>query len=404
MKIPVLRIPYSDESVIEVQAGIAEVLRSCRFAAGKYVNEFEQRFAEFVGARYAAATSSGTSALEITLRTVGVQDGSVIVPTNTFIATAFAAISAGARVIFADCDPDDLCLDADDLERKIEPDTRALILVHIGGIISAKLERIRQICARRGVCLVEDCAHAHGSRRQGVAAGTLGAAGAFSFFPTKVLTCGEGGMITTHDEGLYREALILRNHGKNPQQGADITGFGYNWRMSEFNAVVGVEQMKRVDRIIGERQEAARFYDQHLKGIFGLRPVSPPAGVTSTYYKYVAHLDSSIDRDVFKRNLKDDFDVELTGEVYATPCHQAPVWERTCYCGRQRSPRAARSCCRTPFRRDSFPGAEQIAVHHVCLPLYPGLTQAELGYVVASLEQALSQMAAGKEHVAVAGS
>jgi dTDP-4-amino-4,6-dideoxygalactose transaminase len=405
MKIPILRIPYTDESVREVQSGIAAVLRSGQLAAGKYVAEFEERFAEFCGARYAIATHSGTSALEIILRAIGVQDASVIVPTNTFIATAFAAISAGARVIFADCDPEDLSLDPDDLERKLEPDTRVVMLVHIGGIISGKLEMIRQICARRGIHLVEDCAHAHGSRWNGASAGTLGAAGAFSFFPTKVITCGEGGMITTADEGLYREALILRNHGKNPQRASAITGFGYNWRMSEFNAVVGVEQMKRVQEIVRERQQAARFYDQHLEGIAGLRAVPLPAGVESTYYKYVAYLDGSIDRNAFKKTLRDEFEVQLTGEVYATLCHQEPVWERTCYCGRQRSSRAASACCRTPFRRASFPGAEQIAAHHICLPLYPGLSRSELEYVVASLERALAHTAGlGKEHAAVSGS
>jgi dTDP-4-amino-4,6-dideoxygalactose transaminase len=405
MKIPILRIPCTDESVREVQSGIGEVLRSGQLAAGKYVSEFEERFAEFCEARYAIATNSGTSALEIILRAVGVQDGSVIVPTNTFMATAFAAISAGARVIFADSDPEDLSLDPDDLERKLEPDTRAVMLVHIGGIISGRLERIRQICARRGVYLVEDCAHAHGSRWNGASAGTLGTAGAFSFFPTKVITCGEGGMITTGDEGLYREAVVLRNHGKNPQRAAAITGFGYNWRMSEFNAVVGVEQMKRAHQIIRERQSAARFYDQHLQRIPGLRPVPLPAEVSSTYYKYVAYLDSSIERDALKKTLRDNFDVQLTGEVYATLCHQEPVWEQTCNCGRQRNPHAARACCRTPFRRASFPGAEQIAAHHICLPLYPGLSQAELEYVMASLEQALAQTAGlGKEHAAVSGS
>lgn len=405
MKIPILRIPYTDQSLSEVKSGIAEVLASGQLVAGKYVRQFEERFGAFCGAKYAIATNSGTSALEIILRAIGVQDGSVIVPTNTFMATAFAAISAGARVIFADSTPEDLSLDPDDLERKIEPDTKAVLLVHIGGIISKNVDRIRQICAKRGLHLVEDGAHAHGSRWNGTAAGLLGVAGAFSFFPTKVITCGEGGMVTTNDEALYKEALILRNHGKNPEKAAAITGFGYNWRMSEFDAVVGVEQMKRVDQIVRERQNAARYYDQHLGGIPNLRPVVLPAGAESTYYKYVAYLDRSIDRNQLKKVLKDQYDVQLTGEVYATLCHEEPVWQTTCYCGRKRDGKSTRACCRTPYQKGSFPGAEKIAAHHVCLPLYPGLSESELRYVVESLEQALAQVTGRQpEHAAAARS
>ena len=391
MKIPILRIPYDDASVAEVQAGIREVLTSGQMVAGKYVRQLEEQFAALTGARYAIGTNSGTSAIEIILRAIGVQDASVVVPTNTFIATAFAAIAAGARVIFADSSPDDLCLDPDDLERRIEPDTRAVLLVHIGGIISGKLPRIRDLCQRRGIYLVEDAAHAHGSRYQGGAAGTLGIAGAFSFFPTKVINCGEGGMITTDDEALYREAVILRNHGKNPQRSAAITGFGYNWRMSEFNAVVGVEQMKRARQIIAQRQAAAQFYDRALSDFGELRPAVLPPDVESTYYKYVAYLNPSISRDGFKQRMKDEFQVQLTGEVYATLCHQEPVWEQTCFCGRKRNPASTRDCCRTPFVRQSFPGSEYIANHHVCLPLYPGLAEAELEYVVASLARLLGE-------------
>lgn len=393
MQIPILRIPYTTESLTEVQAGIREILSSGQLVAGKFVREFEERFTASCGTRYAIATNSGTSAIEIILRAIGVQDCSVVVPTNTFIATAFAAISAGARVIFADSLPGDLCLDPDDLERKIEPDTRAVLLVHIGGIISGGLERIRAICQQRNIYLVEDCAHAHGCRWNGTSAGTLGLAGAFSFFPTKVITCGEGGMITTNDEGLYREAVVLRNHGKDPRQAQAITNFGYNWRMSEFNAVVGVEQMKRVKQIIEERQEAAAYYDRHVRGFKALRPVVLPPGVECTYYKYVAHLDSSTCRDDLKRRLKDEFQVQLTGEVYAALCHREPVWEHTCFCGRRRNPRSVRPCCSAPYEPASFPGAERIAAGHVCLPLYPGLSKAELDYVVESLGQALAEPA-----------
>lgn len=400
MNIPILRIPFSGEDRAFIAGKIAEVLDSGALTMGRFTREFEARFAELTGAAYAVATSNGTTALEIIIRALGVQGKSIVVPTNTFLATAFAVMHSGNRVIFADSEPETLCLDPRDVARRITDDTAAVILVHIGGIVSPASDAIRSLCEAKKIYLIEDCAHSHGSTLRGRQSGTLGIAGAFSFFPTKVLVTGEGGMITTNDEGLYKEALMLRNHGKNPDLGNRMSEFGHNYRMNEITAVLGVNQMNKARELIAERQAIAKAYDERLRGVSGIMPVRLPDFVASSYYKYIAYLPAHHDRATVKRHLKERYSVSLTGEVYADLCHTEPVWDKYSYCGQRRN-REAVACHRWPGcgcdeRQTGFPGAEVLSRSHVCLPVYPGLTSAEIDHVVASLDKTLnSDLGAG---------
>ncbi|MCH7655871.1 MAG: DegT/DnrJ/EryC1/StrS family aminotransferase [Chloroflexi bacterium] len=392
MRIPVLRIPFDGDDRRFLQEGWEGVLDSGQLTLSKHTQEFEEAFREFSGTKYAVAVNSATAALEVILRALDVQDASVIVPTNTFLATALAAVHAGNRVIFADSDPATLALDPDDVARRITPDTRAVILVHIGGVITPRIAELKALCDERGLHLIEDCAHAHGCSIDGRMAGSLGVAGAFSFFPTKVLTTGEGGMVTTDDERVYNRVRMLRNQGKNPDLGNRISEVGHNFRMSELTALVGVQQMRAAPRLIEERRRAAAFYDAALGAVEGITPLPLPEGVESSYYKYVAYLDPDIDRAALKRTLRERYEVALTGEVYAELCHEEPLWERYTYCGRLRGERVA--CTRWPGcgcgePAGDFPGARRISERHVCLPVYPGLGEDELAYVVESLSAAL---------------
>jgi dTDP-4-amino-4,6-dideoxygalactose transaminase len=280
--------------------------------------------------------------------------------------------------------------------RKIDENTAAVMAVHIGGIISPGIDDIRELCRRRGLRLIEDCAHAHGSALNGRHAGLIGTAGGFSFFPTKTLTTGEGGMVITDDEEVFRNAQMLRNQGKNPSLGNKISEFGHNWRLNEFTAVLGVQQMEKAQRILADRERIAEFYNEALQEFKGLQPVALPAGTTSSHYKYIAYLDPSYDRNEVKRILKEKYGVSLTGEVYADLCHREPLWDRYTYCGKQRAQSGGIQCTRWPqcgcdTSQGSFPGAEYISKHHVCLPMYPGLTQDELDHVVESLDRTLHE-------------
>lgn len=376
MNIPILRIPYTENDLDFIKKGIEEVLRSGQLTLGKNVAKFEERFAKFIGTDYAIGINSGTSALEIFLRSIDVRESSVIVPTNTFMATATSVIHAGGGVVFTDIQHDNLCMDPDDLQEKIRKDTKAVIVVHIGGIITSHIKVIQQICDDHDIYLLEDVAHAHGSEIDGIKAGALGDAGAFSFYPTKIMTCCEGGMLTTNDKEIFEKALVLRDHGKADHRFNIHTEFGYNWRLSEIHAVLGLEQMNKVDWILSERRRIAAIYNKKLKTVKGIELVTIPENIKSSYYKYIVYLEEGIERDYVKNKMKSDYTISLPGEVYADPCHSQPVFK---------------NYANTMLNKwtDTFPNAEYICRHHICLPLYPGLTDQEIGYVVKSLKEVL---------------
>lgn len=376
-EVPILRLHYTRDEIDFIQNGIAEVLKSGYLAMGEKVARFEKAFAEFTGARYAIATSSGTSSLEIILRAINITGGTVIVPSNTMMASPASVIHAGGWVIFADCQRENLQLDPEDLKKKIRKDTRAVMLVHIGGIISPHLDEIKKTCDRYGLALIEDAAHAHGATIDGRPAGTLGLAGSFSFYPTKVLNTAEGGMITTDDDDIYRQAVSLRDHGRASDDPNVHVELGYNWRFSELHALLGIQQMMKAKEVLAERRRLAGLYDKKLEGLRGIRKIQIPANVVSSYYKYIVMLEDGIDKVPVKRALKEKYGVSLTGEVYANPCHRQPVFKKHPH-----------MVANDPS--DAFPGTEYVAARHICLPLYPSLTDGEVEYVVASLRKVLS--------------
>lgn len=375
MNIPILKIPFTDDEISSIKNNIEEVLNSGQIAMEKYVKDFEERFAKFIGTKYAIGVNSGTSALEICLRSIDVRNSTVIIPTNTFMATATSVVHAGGKLIFTDVLKEDLCMDPDDLKRKIQNDTKAVILVHIGGIISSRIKEIQEICNDNNIILLEDAAHAHGSTIDNKKAGSLGVAGAFSFYPTKVLTCGEGGMITTNDDIVYHKSMTLRDHGKPDHRYNNHTEFGYNWRLSEIHAIIGIEQMKKVDWILNERRRIAKFYNEQLQDVDNITLVDISNNVQSSYYKYIVYLKYHY-RHKIKEIMKKQFSVSLTGEVYAEPCHLQPVF--------QKYPNTV-----VDNKRD-FPGASYVCNRHICLPLYPDLSEEEVIYVSDSLKKVVT--------------
>ena len=293
-----------------------QILRSGFISMGPNVAEFERQWAGYCGVKYAVASANGTCSLEMILRAIGVKGATVILPSHTFIATATAAIHAGARVIFTDCQRANFQMDPDDLRRKIRPDTKAVVLVHMSGIISPHLDEIKIICDNHSVPLVEDAAHAHGATIDGRKAGSLGVAASFSFFSTKVLTTGEGGMVTTNDDKIHIIVRALRDHGRFGPEPNVHDDIGYNWRPSEFAAVLGLGQLRRAAEILRRRREIARTYDAELRArkIPGIKLLEIPDRIKSSYYKYILYFEPPIERDKLKQRLKEEYGVVLPGE------------------------------------------------------------------------------------------
>lgn len=370
LQIPPVKIGFSLAARQKILADLETVLTSGQLTQGPFVAALEARFADYLGVAHAVAVSSGTSALEILLRIEGVEGHEVIVPSNTFFATAAAVVHAGGRPRFADIEPDTLALDLNSAMRLRTPKTAGVILVHIGGTITPRIDAIRAWCRREGLFFVEDAAHAHGSSWNGRPAGTFGDAAAFSFYPTKVMTAGEGGMIVTPREELAKEARIYRDQGKATPSANYHVRLGANWRMSEFHAVVGLSQLESLDQAIAARMRLVDLYQAELAGLPGLHLLAPPQGVRPNYYKFIALLDAGIDRAQLKKTLRERYGIALSGEVYDVPCHLQPVFES--------------------FREGPLPVAEDIARRHVCLPLYPDLTPEQVHYVALGLREVLA--------------
>jgi perosamine synthetase len=375
MRVPPARACFPAEDRAEILARIDQALISGQLTLGPIGRELEAAFAKRHAAQYAVAVSSGTGALEIILRSLGVEGREVIVPANTFFATAAAAVHAGARVVFVDCDPETMAFDLADVRAHLRPETAAVIAVHIGGLVSPALPALAELCHDRGVHLVEDAAHAHGSTLGGRSAGTFGIAGAFSFYPTKVIAGGEGGIIVTDDEAIVEAARTYRDQGKGSFLANFHTRLGANWRMSEPHAAIVQSQLARLDEFIAARQSLAKRYDAAADDL-GLRPLRIPADAYCNYYKYIAFLPEGVDRAELKQLMRDRFDIGLSGEVYDTPLHLQPVF--------------------AAFADRALPGAEFIGARHICLPLYPSLSESDADYVVESLGTALDEMSLPK--------
>jgi perosamine synthetase len=371
MQIPAARIYFPEEDRKELQERIDGILKSGQLTLGKYTKEFEERFAQYMGTKYAIAVNSGTSALEIILRALDIEGSTVVVPTNTFFATPAAVVHAGGKVIFADV-TDNLCLDTKSLRNAISEDTKAVILVHIGGVVPPQTKEILRICEEHNLYLIEDAAHAHGSAFNNKKAGSFGVAAAFSFYPTKVITSGEGGMITTDDEDVCQRALVFRDQGKAGFLGNIHTEMGYNWRMSEIHAAIGLSQFARLEEFITDRRKMAQIYDEQLAHFNGINSLKVPKEVKSNYYKYAALLDEGIDRTSLKKALKEKFGVSLSGEVYELPCHLQPIFKKL-----------------YGFGGGEFPVAEDLCRRHICLPVFAGMTDEQARHVVNSLREVI---------------
>jgi dTDP-4-amino-4,6-dideoxygalactose transaminase len=355
-----------------VAAAVAESLATGALTLGPHTERFETAFGAAHRAQHAVAVSSGTAALEISLRVVGVANRDVVVPANTFYATAAAVVHAGGRPVFADVEASTFALSAASVEAVLTPSTAAVVLVHVGGLISPQVDAIRRLCDSRGIALVEDAAHAHGCSLDGRMAGTFGLAGAFSFYPTKVTTSAEGGMILTGSAQVRDEARIYRDQGKGAFLANHHVRDGASWRLSELNAAAGAVHVQRLKDFVQHRRTVAARYTAALAGLDSLETLVEPAGCVSNYYKYIVLLPEGADRAHFKSEVADRFAVRLSGEVYDLPLHKQPVLQK--------------------YANGALPVAEDVCARHVCLPVHSDMRDDEVDQVLTAVTAVAGEM------------
>ena len=278
---------------------------------GQRVKEFEDIFANYIGAEYAVGTNSCTAALEIALRSIGIQDGDeVIIPVETFIATGFAVASEGATPVFCDIDPKTFCISLKELKKQVTEKTKAVIIVHMAGMISPDALKIKAFCQQENITLIEDAAHAIGASIQGVYAGNIGDISCFSFYPTKIMTTAEGGMLLCSDKDLFEKATSFRNRGRDINtQGEVYSRLGTNNRMTEFAALLGISQLKCLNNFLETRRMIARIYNEKIQvsDVSHLvQPIIVPEEINHSYWRYLITLDPSINREVIKEELAKD--------------------------------------------------------------------------------------------------
>ncbi len=288
------RIPLSQPSItaLEVTCVTDAVQSGWVSSRGEYIDRFEEIFADYCGTRYALTTSSGTTALHLALLGYGIAPGDeVIVPDITFVSTANAVSYAGAKPVFVDIDKETLCIDVERVRQAITPKTKAIVAVHLYGH-PANIPALKAIAQPRGIVVIEDAAEAHGATIHGVKTGALGDCGVFSFYGNKIVTCGEGGMLTTNDSALYQRAKHLRSQAMSPTQKYWHTEIGYNYRMTNLQAALGFAQMKRISEFVEKKKTIFAQYQKHLSACTEIRLNRTARWADNVFWQVCMEVDS----------------------------------------------------------------------------------------------------------------
>jgi dTDP-4-amino-4,6-dideoxygalactose transaminase len=363
-------VPFSDlagttdEIRAEVEAGWRELLGSNAWVGGGVVDRFERDWARYCGTDHAIGVANGTDALHLALRAMGIGPGDeVLVPANTFIATAEAVVLAGARPRFVDVDPDSLLLTPEAVDAAVTSSTAAVMAVHLYGHV-ADLAGLSEVTRRHGIALIEDAAQAHGATRDGVRAGSVGAAAGFSFYPGKNLGAfGDGGAVTTGDAALAATIRSLANHGRSDTDRYHHPNIGTNSRLDSLQAVVLSAKLARLDEWTDRRRAVVAAYRERVAGL-PLRLVEPAPGVESAWHLLVAR---AAERDRVRTDLE-QLGVQ-TGIHYPVPCPEQGAYQQ--------------------WADGVYPVASRSAKELVSLPLHPHMTIDEVDIVCEALAKVL---------------
>jgi dTDP-4-amino-4,6-dideoxygalactose transaminase len=364
------------------QKAVDRVIKSRWLTMGETVEKLEKDFSDFIGAKHAIAVSSGTAALHLAMRAldIGPKD-EVIVPSLSFVASSNAILYVGAKPVFVDITGlHDFNLSGDDLEKRITSKTKALMVVHYGGYV-ANMEKLTRISRKHCLYVVEDTAHAIGAKLNSKMAGTLGDIGCFSFFSNKNLATGEGGMIVTHCDEIAKKLKLLRSHGMTSMtlsrhQGHassyDVVELGYNYRMTEISAALGILQLKKLPYANRKRKTLTELYRTELKGVSGLSVPFENYPRSSSYHIFSVLLNRGLNREKFMQLLKK--------EGIQTSIHYPPIHTFSYY---RRIPE---------LKKTKLPLTEFVGAHEVTLPLHPLLKKEDVIFICDKIKRILPKV------------
>lgn len=338
---------------------LIDVLKSGRLASGPKVEEFEKQVSNLCKSKYALAVSNGTVALEIAMKAAGIGAGDEVITTPfTFVATVNAILTQGAFPVFVDIDKATFNINPSEIEAKITPKTKAIVPVDLYGQPHDS-DEVNSIAKSHNLRVIEDAAQAIGASYGEKMAGNLGDVGTFSFYATKNVMTGEGGMIITDDDKIAQSVRILRNQGQDPQRRYDYVSMGYNCRLTDLQAAIGVEQMKKLSKINRKRASNARFFDKSLKDLSWLSTPARAKGRTHVYHQYTLTLSDSVRRDDFVAHLSKN---EVGYGVY----YPKPLYDYSHL---------------SKFKA-SCPNADLVSQKVVSIPVHPLLSKQELNKIV----------------------
>ena len=371
-----MRIPLSAPDITESEiSSVVEVLRSPRLSLGPKLEEFERNVAEYVGAKLAVAVNSGTSGLHLCVRALGLKAGDEVITTPfSFVASANVLLYEKAIPVFVDIDPKTLNIDVKKIEAAITPRTKAIMVVHVFGRPSPMRE-IVEIAERHNLKIIEDACEAIGAEYENRRVGNIGDCGVFAFYPNKQITTGEGGIIVTDSDSIAEQAKMLRNQGRDANsEWFEHTALGYNYRLSDINCALGIEQLKRLDSILNQRETAARKYHERLAQNQHL--ILPEINLLNgriSWFVYVVRL-----KDNFTRARRDSIVAEMNragigcGRYFA-PIHLQPLYVEN-----------------FGYKTGNFPLAEHAAERVIALPFFNRITDAQIDEVCEMLEKLCS--------------
>ncbi|GFI46402.1 UDP-4-amino-4,6-dideoxy-N-acetyl-beta-L-altrosamine transaminase [Lachnospiraceae bacterium] len=368
-------IPYSTQCIEEDDIlAVVNALRKEYLTGGPSVNEFEEKAAEYVGAKYAVAVSSGTAALHAACTVAGIGEGDEVITTPiTWVSSSNAVLYCGGRPIFADINKDTYNISPDEIEKKLSKRTKAIIPVHYAGQ-PCEMERIQEIAKENHLVIIEDAAHAIGALYRGKKIGSLSDMTVFSFHPVKQMTTCEGGMIVTNDEEVYEKLKLFRAYGmvkaekQMEQEGpwfSEQMSLGYNYRLSDVQCALGISQLKKLDKLIARRREIARVYDKELQNIAGIVLPRQTDSSISAYHLYPIQVDADKRRNLYMQFRKAGIGVGV---------HYYPVYKNDYY---QKNGYGDVRC----------EVAEQFYSRELTLPIHYRVSENDLDYIIETVKK-----------------